>query len=212
MNEPHGWSPELQRYLDGDEAHAVDESARVEADRFRDMVTRYAQTLEVPGADVDETVMATLRARAVPSARPSVWRRLAALASTPIRPTLAAATLAAVLVGVSAIGVAVRGSGDGTRVAKIEPLEIPVLFELDLPDAAQVNLAGDFNGWNAAATPLSKHPMTGRWVATLSLAPGWHEYLFVVDGVHWIPDPTAITKLVTGEGDTSSAIFVAPPP
>lgn len=212
MNTANGWGSDLQRYLDGEAASGADERGQAEADRFRETIARYAESLELPGGEVDEAVMAAVRARAVEPARPSLWQRLWAVAATPIRPTLAAAAIGAALIGASAAAFVLRSAG-APRAAAIAPLEItvPVLFELDLPDAEQVNLAGTFNGWDAAATPLSKHPATGRWVATLRLAPGWHEYLFFVDGLHWIPDPAALAQVVDDVGDTSSAIYVGPP-
>ncbi len=208
----NGWSPELQRYLDGEPAEGLDARARAEADRFRETVARYVASVETPGAELDEAVMAAVRARVAP-AGPPFRRRLLALLSTPVRPALAAAMIAVLVVGVGTALALRLGLGDADRTSKIAPLEltIPVEFQLDLPDAGTVSLAGSFNNWDADATPLARQPGTGRWVATLRLAPGWHEYLFVVDGIHWIPDPTTSTRIVSGQGDTSSAIYVGPP-
>ena len=54
-------------------------------------------------------------------------------------------------------------------------------FFCDAPGAEQVSLIGDFNYWNPVATPMAQQP-DGRWMATLELAHGYHEYVFLVDG------------------------------
>jgi 1,4-alpha-glucan branching enzyme len=54
-------------------------------------------------------------------------------------------------------------------------------FFCDAPEAESVRLVGDFNGWDLAATPMRRLP-DGRWMASLELHHGHHQYLFVVDG------------------------------
>ena len=57
----------------------------------------------------------------------------------------------------------------------------PINFVCVAPDAKQVHLAGDFNDWDPAATPLCRMP-DGRWMASPELPHGYHQYLFLVDG------------------------------
>jgi 1,4-alpha-glucan branching enzyme len=59
-------------------------------------------------------------------------------------------------------------------------------FKLKAPNAKQVILSGDFNGWNPNAIPMKKQGDT--WTFSLYLAPGKHQYKFVVDG-EWVRDP-----------------------
>lgn len=66
-----------------------------------------------------------------------------------------------------------------------------VRFVLVAPGAHQVSVAGTFNRWDRAATPLVRSGGGDMWVATLVLPPGQHQYAFVVDGARWVPDPTA---------------------
>jgi hypothetical protein len=61
----------------------------------------------------------------------------------------------------------------------------------DAPDARRVAVAGDFNRWDAAATPLVQDERSRRWSVTLALHDGEHRYAFVVDGTRWIADPRA---------------------
>jgi len=57
----------------------------------------------------------------------------------------------------------------------------PVEFECEALTAGTLMLAGDFNEWNPAATPM-KRDHSGKWTAKLMLAPGRYEYKFVADG------------------------------
>jgi hypothetical protein len=66
-----------------------------------------------------------------------------------------------------------------------------VQFMLTAPAASRVALAGDFNGWNPRATPLERDRRDGRWAVALALAPGRHNYAYVVDDTQWVRDPAA---------------------
>lgn len=70
------------------------------------------------------------------------------------------------------------------------PALVTVRFVLSAPDAHAVSVAGTFNQWNAAATPLVRTD-GGVWTATITLPAGEHQYAFVVDGARWVPDPAA---------------------
>ncbi|NNF07949.1 MAG: hypothetical protein HKN21_14390, partial [Candidatus Eisenbacteria bacterium] len=70
--------------------------------------------------------------------------------------------------------------------------------------AGSVSVAGDFNGWNGTATPMTKSGDV--WSVVVSLGPGTHEYKFVVDG-QWVADPDNPTTV----GDFgNSAIQIGP--
>src|SRR5689334_12173208 len=58
-------------------------------------------------------------------------------------------------------------------------------------EAATVSVVGDFNGWDPAATPMTRNGSSGLWQASTRLGAGRVEYAFVVDGRTWIPDPNA---------------------
>lgn len=54
--------------------------------------------------------------------------------------------------------------------------------------AARVCVAGDFNAWDAARTPLAKD-QRGIWRAEIEPPPaGRYRYKFVVDGARWVED------------------------
>jgi 1,4-alpha-glucan branching enzyme len=70
-----------------------------------------------------------------------------------------------------------------------QPARRAVRFELEIPQARSVSVAGSFNGWKANATPLNS--LGGvKWTRELTLPPGRYEYRFVVDG-RWLDDPKA---------------------
>jgi 1,4-alpha-glucan branching enzyme len=60
------------------------------------------------------------------------------------------------------------------------------------PQAKQVSLIGDFNEWDPKATPMARQP-DGRWLASLELSHGYHQYLFLVDSER-VLDPGASGK------------------
>ena len=72
--------------------------------------------------------------------------------------------------------------------------------------ASQVSIAGSFNDWRPAVTPMI--PMGGGWwVKGLVLPPGRHEYRFVVDG-QWVPDPNAVETAPAFDGTANSVLVV----
>lgn len=60
-------------------------------------------------------------------------------------------------------------------------------FTCHAPSARAVFLAGSFNGWEPAATPLVKDA-AGNWGVAVDLPPGLHEFKFVVDD-RWCCEP-----------------------
>jgi hypothetical protein len=82
-----------------------------------------------------------------------------------------------------------------------------IVFTLDAPEAGAVFLAGDFNGWNATADPLTKGS-DGTWSVTVALDPGSYEYKFVVDD-QWREDPDNPDKKDDPFGGSNSVVTVA---
>lgn len=62
-----------------------------------------------------------------------------------------------------------------------------VIFRARFDQADKVLLAGDFNNWSPASTPMSREA-PGQWRMSLPLSPGRYRYRLVVDG-QWITDP-----------------------
>ena len=64
----------------------------------------------------------------------------------------------------------------------------PVEFSCHAPEAQAVFVAGTFNDWRPAATPLRRQA-DGHWRTTLPLPPGHHEFKCIVDG-QWGCEPS----------------------
>jgi hypothetical protein len=135
-------------------------------------------------------------------------------------PPLATAALAAGLVGVGILG-GLAFHRDGrltTEQRNAVVVDIPRLpdsvsaraikFVLIAPKAARVSLVGDFNGWNAAANPMTAQGSNGTWTVFVPLQPGLHTYSFVIDGTHFLADPSAPIAPDDGYGHKSSVVFV----
>lgn len=82
-----------------------------------------------------------------------------------------------------------------------------VSFELVKPEAKSVYVAGSFNDWTPEKAPLVPKG-NGRWVGDLTVQPGRHEYLFVVDG-QWMPDPNAKESVQNPFGGRNSILGVS---
>jgi hypothetical protein len=166
----------------------------------------------------------SVRARAARPRRPGAWGRGRGLRGGWASPALGVA-LAAGFVGVvtlrgelasggargSAAPLGARGGaaaavlGD-TVAAAIRDTARLVRFMLVAPSASRVALAGDFNGWDARATPLVAESR-GVWAAAVALAPGRHRYAFVVDDTQWVADPAAPRA---GEGGRPHSVLTVP--
>ncbi|MCM8799893.1 MAG: AAA family ATPase [Candidatus Omnitrophica bacterium] len=81
-----------------------------------------------------------------------------------------------------------------------------VIFSLDMPQAREVYLVGDFNNWKLEQTSLMESK-EGRWTKKLTLAPGSYRYRFVVDG-NWIEDPYNLNKVPNPFGQMDSLLEI----
>ena len=86
------------------------------------------------------------------------------------------------------------------------PKTLSVSFALHKPDAKQVSLCGEFNGWSPTATPMKRHD-DGHWEAAVALAPGRYQYKLIVDG-EWIADPAAQKNVPNEHGSLNSVLEV----
>ena len=82
-----------------------------------------------------------------------------------------------------------------------------VVLRCDAPEAKEVNVVGDFNGWNPRATPMTRQP-DGRWMVSLELSHGFHEYLLLVDGKPML-DPNAVGKTRNARNEAVSLLAVS---
>jgi 1,4-alpha-glucan branching enzyme len=96
-----------------------------------------------------------------------------------------------------------------SRTASTRPTQTarrPVRFELEISKARSVSVVGTFNDWKLGITPLSC--LGGaKWAREVPLAPGRHEYRFVVDG-QWMDDPKARTHAPNPYGGRNAVLEV----
>jgi 1,4-alpha-glucan branching enzyme len=80
------------------------------------------------------------------------------------------------------------------------------------PQASTVSVVGDFNNWDAQATPMSRALAGGTWSVRIPLPAGRHVYAFVVNGANgtsqWVADPTAPLAPEDGLGAPNSVVLV----
>lgn len=77
-------------------------------------------------------------------------------------------------------------------------------FICNAPQARQVSIVGDFNGWNPSANPMQKGP-DGAWLVQVELKHGHHRYAFLVDG-QIVLDPSAMGIARDDQGQRVSLI------
>jgi hypothetical protein len=97
-----------------------------------------------------------------------------------------------------------------TRAADGVALQ-PVQLVLRAPAAHRVSVVGDFNGWDASKSTMSRDPASGLWSQTLALRPGRHVYAFVVDDSIWIRDPRTPAANDADFGRPGSVLLVGRP-
>jgi len=85
-----------------------------------------------------------------------------------------------------------------------------VRFSLRLSEGKfqTVAIAGDFNQWNFKSNPLENPDGDGTWTTTLKLPPGRYEYMFVLDGKEWIPDPNSNRFVRDGFGNRNAVLEI----
>jgi 1,4-alpha-glucan branching enzyme len=85
------------------------------------------------------------------------------------------------------------------------PVEKEMVFKLEAPEGAMVQIAGDFNKW--VPEPLHFTESQGRplWHKTYSLRQGSYEYKYLVDG-RWIADPANERTIDDSYGGVNSIV------
>ena len=120
---------------------------------------------------------------------------------------IAALTLDRAGAGVESPARQVAATAPAAPTAAVDTIKL-VQFMLVAPDARTVSVVGDFNDWDPAATPLREAADAGVWTITVPLAAGRHQYVFMIDGNRWTPDPAAPTAVEDDFGMPNSVITV----
>lgn len=195
-----------------------------ESDPYVDWIAREAKRPVAVDPMAVQRVMARVRQEPLPVRRPARWRWLIAPRSLPLSPLLGAA-LAAGLMGIGVFfghyidrggrnrtgGPAAPAGVNSPRSPSSDSVRV-IKFVLIAPHAATVSVVGDFNNWDAQATPMTRTPTGGTWSVALKLPAGRHVYAFVVNGANgtsqWVADPTAPLAPEDGLGAPNSVVLV----
>lgn len=175
--------------------------------RLRELLGTLREDVRAP-AELRDAVMREIQLEAQ---RPSWARRLVEWALAPrmlpVSPAvgaLAAAALAALML--------VRPAPEPAALPAVEadtPVRVVTRFVLVAPGASSVHVTGDFNSWSREGVALEDLRGSGIWTGDIALPPGVHEYTFVVDGIEWVPDPTAVLQVDDGFGQLNSILVVS---
>lgn len=183
---------------------------------YVEMIIREARRPVAVDAAARERIMAAIRAEPRYRRR-RLWHRFVEPRVLTLSPAGSIA-LAAGLVGIGVFAGLLTERRDGrtagTPMAYAAPMtpQLPVhdtvvKFVFIAPQAARVSVVGDFNDWNAQATPMVRSSGGGTWSITLPLSVGRHTYAFVADG-QWLADPSAPLAPDDGFGHANSVVLV----
>jgi hypothetical protein len=86
--------------------------------------------------------------------------------------------------------------------------EVQFSLKLNNNKTHTVAIAGDFNSWNPGDNLLEDPDGDGIWTGTLKLKPGRYEYMFVLDGKNWVPDPNALRYVKDGFGNKNAILEI----
>lgn len=209
--------PRTHAVLDGELPRPLlraDEQAELEAlEASAAAAAAWASALPVPSF-ADRVLRALPEPAAAParSAAPREWLRAAArwlwtprqLVIRPAALVPAFALVAALVLG----GAPATGPAPDPAVAAAPATAVYVEFRLDAPGAQRVAVAGSFTGWKPEHGMRESAP--GVWTVRVPLAPGIHDYAFVVDGERWVPDPAAL-PVDDGFGGSNSRLYLTLP-
>ena len=88
---------------------------------------------------------------------------------------------------------------------------VPVSLRFEGGNARSVTIVGDFNGWDATATPMQRFGNSGPWTATVLAKPGRYVYAYLVDGTTLVADPRAPHARDLDYGGDASVLMVTVP-
>lgn len=200
----------LSRYLDGElELDALPEELRREAESFERLMAPLRDERVVLPPTVRTQAMARIR-----SLGRSPWRRVlhTAVAWVTTPKTLSLRPVTAGLAAAVALAVLVVAWPGPVSQPDATPSATTVAgavtrFVFVAPGARSVAVTGDFVSWDPNGVPLEDPRGNGVWAAELTLEPGLHHYVFIIDGSEWRPDPNA-SQVDDGFGQTNSVLLV----
>jgi hypothetical protein len=171
----------------------------------REFISAVRAPVVVDAAAFDARVMAAVH-RERPFGAPVRGRSYRKIAAFSAVATALAAVVAFVMIGIGRTHRAAPAARP-VAVAAARSAVRTVRFTLVASGASRVAVAGSFNGWNTAATPLRQIDKN-TWTADIPLGAGRYVYQFVIDGHRWVPDPQAPRDPGDDFGATNSVVTV----
>jgi hypothetical protein len=160
-----------------------------------------------PPSNLLTSVMQAIEPKKLP-----LMRRVALWAKSPKSFTftpMRLAPVAMVLIGILVVSGywVLRQKDFGSYPSQAES-SIPVVFNLNIPEAHGVSLVGTFNGWKPRGYEMQFNPDKKIWSLTVRLPEGRYEYAFLVDGQRVLPDPEASLYQDDGFGNENSVMIL----
>ncbi len=87
--------------------------------------------------------------------------------------------------------------------------EITFSMRADASQVKSIAVVGDFNDWDPTRDLLTDVNNDGIWTVTLKLEPGRYEYMFILDGQEWVPDPSAYRYVNDGFGNKNAVLEIS---
>ena len=116
--------------------------------------------------------------------------------------------------GVIDVGQAIALARHLRRGAKLDWRRVPqvtpdgILYALDEDNAGRVELFGSWNGWKGPGL-LAAETEPGLWMIYQDLLPaGVYHYKFLIDGQHWLLDPSNRARIPDEGGSLNSVLIV----
>lgn len=83
---------------------------------------------------------------------------------------------------------------------------LPYRFVLFQQGSKQVEITGSFTNWQKVSlTPVG---LGGYWEITLEVPSGEHRYAYIIDGTHFLPDPTVAAQEADDFGAMNSILNI----
>jgi hypothetical protein len=162
-----------------------------------------AEEESVP-ARMAQTIMSQIKSKQV-TIQPSWWERLKHVLTIPRFSFrwigAAAVSVIAVVLFVNFIWLTPDNYPNGLT-------EVQFSLRAGAEPLSSVAVVGDFNDWNPSKHLLHDENEDGIWTATLRLEPGRYEYMFILDGQKWVPDPEAYRYVRDGFGNKNAVIEI----
>lgn len=166
-------------------------------------VRMLAEEQPVP-AGMTQSIMQRIHSEQV-IVKPSIWERLKHSLSIP---RFSIRWVGAAAVAVIAVALFMNVTWFSPEYYPNGLTEVQFSLRAGVETLSSVAVVGDFNDWNPNKHLLHDENNDGIWTATLKLEPGRYEYMFILDGQKWVPDPEAYRYVRDGFGNKNAVIEI----